>query len=134
MSNMLIVKPNFMTITKEYPLENRLATLQEAVGGYIEFIDLPNHGLTFVVHEEGMLVENPTINLWATIIMMREFPEFSGYIFGDVVVLDHSTDDLGDPIGLYNITTDALIGDVDYWLGEVQNNQLVRFDKYATTN
>lgn len=58
----------------KYDEEPALEELQRLVGGYIEVAPLKNtpKGLTLLVHEEGMLVENPQINHAASVISNGE--------------------------------------------------------------
>ena len=94
------------TMTEQFPANGKKFTLEEmqkAVGGYIEFLELPD-GSALVCNEDGLgsLPYNLLATLWA-----RTVPglEISGYIVGDVLHLtaeefgqeeDEEDDDGGD--------------------------------------
>ena len=73
-------------------INNTLADLQQAVGGYIETVTLPRTGLVVIVNEEGQLLdlpENGVLNigplmgqlLVGTVLVVRAAPgaeDFSG--------------------------------------------------------
>lgn len=73
-------------------INNTLAALQQAVGGYIETVTLPRTGLVVIVNEEGRLLELPengVLNigplmgqlLVGTVLVVRAAPgaeDFSG--------------------------------------------------------
>lgn len=54
----------------KYNEEPDLKELQRLVGGYIEVVQLKHSpkGMSLLVHEEGMLVENPQINHAASVL------------------------------------------------------------------
>lgn len=69
---------------------NDLAGMQEAVGGYIEIVDLTPLHSSLVVNEEGKLM-NLEINRRATLLFWLLFPSIRGRdaICGDVLIVGH---------------------------------------------
>ena len=51
----------------EREIENKLSVLQDIVGGYIEYVDLSQDGLTMIVNEEGKIYDLE-YNLGATLL------------------------------------------------------------------
>lgn len=76
--------------------ESQLSTLQKAVGGYIEAVDLSDN-LTMWVNEEGKLNGLP-INAIATLLWEKHFG-FTDVIVGDVIFTG-GTGDEGETLGL----------------------------------
>ena len=97
--------------------ETALATMQEAVGGLIQMIDLPTYGLMLVCHDEAKLREGwpERINAHATDLYAREcgcaIPTWDA-IVGPVLVISNRVTDDGDAVGL----TSCGLSDVRCWL------------------
>jgi hypothetical protein len=96
---MVVITTDNEARIEDYPsgIAGTLATLQKAVGGYIEVIDLPKHNKVMVVNEEGKL-NNLKTNLYATFLFMKEYSHIADMIVGDAVFLSANTNSLGDPI------------------------------------
>lgn len=97
--------------------ETSLATMQEAVGGLIQMIDLPNYGLMLVCHDEAKLQDGwrERINHHATALFSRDRNVILSAweaIAGPVLVISNRDTDDGDAVGLsiYGLT------DVRCWL------------------
>ncbi|MDQ0868988.1 hypothetical protein QFZ70_001461 [Arthrobacter sp. V1I9] len=116
---------------------NGLSSMQEAVGGYVQFIDLGPLHASMVMNEEGKLQKLP-INRRATLMFWLLFPSVR---HNDVIVGDAILVGLPDKDGN---TTDVPQEVVDLLFGEKQlkaefqtfdddnkfNGNLMRFDDY----
>ncbi len=83
MSDTLIKADGLIAIVKPKEKTYSLKTLQEAVGGYVELIDLDN-GYTMVVNESGRLQHLP-VNVMATEVYRTSKGSMSVPIVGDVL-------------------------------------------------
>ena len=83
---------------------SQLAVLQDAVGGYIEAVDLADN-LTMWVNEEGKLNGLP-INPMATMLWEKHFG-FTDVIVGDVIFTG-GTGSEGETLGLSEETAEEL--------------------------
>ena len=69
----------------EREIEDKLEVLQDIVGGYIEYVDLSQDGLTMIVNEEGKIYDLE-YNLGATILYDTTHMGHD-MILGDVIIL-----------------------------------------------
>jgi hypothetical protein len=81
-----------------------LAALQAAVGGYIEAVDLPQ-GITMWVNEEGKLVDEPIVNVVATVLAQARIP---GDLVCGNVAFTGGPDAEGDTLPLTDAQTTIL--------------------------
>ena len=79
----LIITKKGEYIEKE--IKNKLDVLQDIVGGYIEYVDLSQDGLTMIVNEEGKIYDLE-YNLGATLLYDATHIEHD-IILGDVIIL-----------------------------------------------
>lgn len=86
----LIITTKGEYIEKE--IEDKLETLQEIVGGLIEYVDLSEDGLQMIVNEEGKIYDLE-YNLGAT-ILFNQTHLWRDYICGDVIIVN--TDENGE--------------------------------------
>ena len=63
-----------------------LKELQKIVGGYIEFVYLTDNSV-MVLNEEGK-IDNLPLNVRATEILRKNFPDNPDHIVGDVLVAE----------------------------------------------
>lgn len=77
--------------------EGSLKVLQNAVGGWVQAIDL-NHEVTMWINEEGKLDGLP-LNFHGTMFWSARFGLGTDEIVGDIV-LTGGTDDEGDTLGI----------------------------------
>jgi len=120
-------------VVNNYPsnnLQDTLATLQEAVKGYVEFVQFPRINLLMVVNEEGK-INNLPINQVATSFFYRELG-VTDYIVGDVAFLSNDTDTVGDPIGLNYQQVKDLVDDISWRLDEAKQATEDISNDYAT--
>jgi len=83
-ANGLFIKANGFVQQKEFSNEKiNLKELQDCVGGYIEFVYLPENKV-LVVNEEGKLNQLP-LNGIAT---MKYWSEIQDILVGDVLIID----------------------------------------------
>jgi hypothetical protein len=85
--------------------DNSLDTLQTAVGGWVQAIDL-DESLTMWLNEEGKLVGLPH-NPYAQFAWDKRFGAHTDYTVGDVVFTG-GTDDEGYTLGLDQDTADQI--------------------------
>lgn len=81
----------------EREIENELSVLQDIVGGYIQYVDLSQDGLTMIVNEEGKIYDLE-YNLGATLLYDATHMGHD-MILGDVIILrdkDGENTDLED--------------------------------------
>lgn len=107
-----------------------LSQLQSLVGGYIEFVSLPDFGLEMVVNEEGKMNGLP-LNLPATMYWNRQYDKTLDYIVGDVVLLSNTTTENGDPAGLTETQIAGIIHRVEAWL---EDAEMDAFDRQIETH
>lgn len=95
---------SYVTVTTDYEIKQHkgvpdLATLQAAVGGYIEAVDLPTADgeITLWVNEEGKLVDQPEVNHVATLIAL---PRLGGDLVCGNVVFTGGVGPEGETLGL----------------------------------
>lgn len=71
-----------------------LSGMQAAVGGFIEFVDLPTLDASMVINEEGKLEKRP-INRRATLMFWLLYPKMINRdaIAGDVLIVGHPDKD-----------------------------------------
>lgn len=89
MPRVMTLKANSQLEIADYPeagMEDSLKFLQNIVGGYIEFIDLPKQKAVMVVNEEGKLNGLPT-NVLASVLFYQNYAETRDFIVGDVAFL-----------------------------------------------
>jgi len=114
----------------EYPsetgeLNNNLKFLQDGVGGYIEFIDLPRQKAVMVVNEEGKMFGLPT-NVMATALFYQNYPHLNDYIVGDVLLLSAEVNQVGDPVGLSDSHAESLITELNWLIDEARSEAIDR--------
>lgn len=93
----------------EKEIDNKLETLQELVGGYIEYVEI-DYGVDMIINEEGKVMDLE-YNLGAT-LLYRATHFGSDYICGNVIIVrtneqgenDNLQDD--DIEGIKNIIAD----------------------------
>jgi hypothetical protein len=85
--------------------ENSLQTLQTAVGGWVQAIDLDDE-LTMWLNEEGKLVGLPH-NPYAQFAWDKRFGAHTDYMVGDAVFTG-GTGDEGETLGLDQDTADQI--------------------------
>lgn len=77
---------------EEREIENNLKTLQDIVGGYIEYVDISQDGLQMIVNEEGKLMDLE-YNLGAT-LLFNTTHLYNDMILGNAIIVN--TDDEGE--------------------------------------
>lgn len=88
----VLFKKNTISKFEIMEIKNELSVLQELVGGYIEFVGLPN-GIDLIVNDEGMINGMPynctfgTHHLFGPIIMAKSDEN------GELISLDEMTKD-----------------------------------------
>lgn len=87
----IIIRANGFVGTIDVP--NKLETLQELVGGYIEVVNISEKHC-FISNEEGKLLGLP-VNRKAT-TLLRNLSNTSDYIVGDVLVAGVNEDEFVD--------------------------------------
>lgn len=83
----LYVKADGMVLSIQPEEDDKftLAQMQELVGGFIEYVQLPNK-MVMVVNEEGIL-RNLPVNVFATSLLLKTFGEkLTQMIYGDVLI------------------------------------------------
>lgn len=133
MSKIITLTTDNRVIVANYPsdnLQDTLAILQEAVKGYVEFVQFPRINLLMVVNEEGK-INNLPINQVATSFFYRELG-VTDYIVGDVAFLSNDTDTVGDPIGLNYQQVKDLVDDISWRLDEAKQATEDISNDYAT--
>ena len=133
MSKIITLTTDNRIVVNNYPsnnLQDTLATLQEAVKGYVEFVQFPRINLLMVVNEEGK-INNLPINQVATSFFYRELG-VTDYIVGDVAFLSNDTDTVGDPIGLNYQQVKDLVDDISWRLDEAKQATEDISNDYAT--
>ncbi len=103
------------------PIHNNysLQLLQDLVGGYIEFVSLPDFGLEMVVNEEGKISGLP-MNLVGTLYWNRQYRETLDWIMGDVVFLSSDREANGDPKPLTDEQLSTILNRVDSWFEDAE--------------
>ena len=89
----VIIKKPCDQFGEEATIPNTLKALQEAVGGYIETVTLPEHNLVLICNEEGRIRDMP-YNF--TLRRMRGVVTVQNAIFGTVVACGTDGDELAD--------------------------------------
>ena len=79
----------------EREIENKLDVLQDIVGGYIEYVDLSQDGLTMIVNEEGKIYDLE-YNLGGTLLYKATHFD-NDLILGDVII-SRDKDGMNDDI------------------------------------
>lgn len=77
---------------EEREIDNNLKTLQDIVGGYIEYVDISQDGLQMIVNEEGKLMDLE-YNLGAT-LLYNTTHLYNDMILGNAIIVN--TDDEGE--------------------------------------
>lgn len=77
---------------EEREIDNNLKTLQDIVGGYIEYVDISQDGLQMIVNEEGKILDLE-YNLGAT-LLYNTTHLYNDMILGNVIIVN--TDDEGE--------------------------------------
>ena len=70
----------------EKEIEDKLEVLQDIVGGYIEYVDLSQDGLSMIINEEGKILDLE-YNLGAT-ILFNETHLGRDFICGNAIIVD----------------------------------------------
>lgn len=124
MSNLITVSTsNKVEITKiedGYTLQD----LQRLVDGYVEFIDLPDFGLTLIINEEGKINSLP-LNLVGSLYFNRQYTSLD-FILGDIVLLSSETDKMGNPIGLSDEQVATVLHRIEGWFEDVEDASFER--------
>ena len=89
----VIIKSPGDQFGEEATIPNTLEALQEAVGGYIETVTLPEHNLVLICNEEGR-IRNMPYNF--TLRRMRGVVTIQNAIFGTVIACGAEGDQLAD--------------------------------------
>ena len=77
---------------EEREIDNNLKTLQDIVGGYIQYVDISQDGLQMIVNEEGKLLDLE-YNLGAT-LLYNTTHLYNDMILGNAIIVN--TDDEGE--------------------------------------
>ena len=77
---------------EEREIDNNLKTLQDIVGGHIEYIDISQDGLQMIVNEEGKIMDLE-YNLGAT-LLFNATHLYNDMILGNAIIVN--TDDEGE--------------------------------------
>lgn len=77
---------------EEREIDNNLKTLQDIVGGYIEYVDISQDGLQMIVNEEGKIMDLE-YNLGAT-LLFNTTHLYNDMILGNAIIVN--TDDEGE--------------------------------------
>lgn len=77
---------------EEREIDNNLKTLQDIVGGYIQYVDISQDGLQMIVNEEGKLMDLE-YNLGAT-LLFNTTHLYNDMILGNAIIVN--TDDEGE--------------------------------------
>ena len=77
---------------EEREIDNNLKTLQDIVGGYIEYVDISQDGLQMIVNEEGKILDLE-YNLGAT-LLFNTTHLYNDMILGNAIIVN--TDDKGE--------------------------------------
>lgn len=77
---------------EERKIDNNLKTLQDIVGGYIEYVDISQDGLQMIVNEEGKIMDLE-YNLGAT-LLYNTTHLYNDMILGNAIIVN--TDDEGE--------------------------------------
>lgn len=87
----ILVKSDGATEQVEYPPREpeHLPYLQKAVGGYVEFHDLPSLHATLVADEDGKMKAKP-VNPLATSLYRANRPGSTDFLVGDVLIVGPS--------------------------------------------
>lgn len=85
---------------EEKEIDNNLKTLQDIVGGYIEYIDISQDGVEMIINEEGKIY-NLDYNLKATLLYRATHLYTNDYIVGDAIIV--GTDNQGENRSLTDI-------------------------------
>ena len=126
MPRILTLKTNNLLEVAEYPtadMGDSLKFLQNIVGGYIEFINLPKQGVVMVMNEEGKLHGLPT-NVFASVLFYQNYQETRDFIVGDVAFLSAEVDEYGDPAGLSNEQVNNLFNEMQFLIDEAQSEAI----------
>jgi hypothetical protein len=89
----VIIKRPCDQFGEETTIPNTLRALQEAVGGYIETVTLPEHNLVLICNEEGRVRDMP-YNF--TLRRIRGVVTVQNAIFGTVIACGAEGDQLAD--------------------------------------
>lgn len=126
MLRVLTLKCNAQAEIVDYPAgEDSLKFLQDKVGGYIEFIDLPKQNAVMVVNEEGKMHNLPT-NVFATALFYQNYTHLRDFIVGDVVFLNAEADENGDPSGFSDSQVANLLSEIHWLIDEVKSEEIDR--------
>lgn len=77
---------------EEKEIDNNLKTLQDIVGGYIQYVDISQDGLQMIVNEEGKILDLE-YNLGAT-LLYNTTHLYNDMILGNAIIVN--TDDEGE--------------------------------------
>ena len=77
---------------EEKEIDNNLKTLQDIVGGYIEYVDISQDGLQMIVNEEGKILDLE-YNLGAT-LLYNTTHLYNDMILGNAIIVN--TDNEGE--------------------------------------
>ena len=77
---------------EEREIDNNLKTLQDIVGGYIEYVDISQDGLQMIINEEGKILDLE-YNLGAT-LLYNTTHLYNDMILGNAIIVN--TDDEGE--------------------------------------
>lgn len=77
---------------EEREIDNNLKTLQDIVGGYIQYVDISQDGLQMIVNEEGKILDLE-YNLGAT-LLFNTTHLYNDMILGNAIIVN--TDDEGE--------------------------------------
>jgi hypothetical protein len=97
MKTAIIIKTNYEMVAVDLKASDELETLQSAVGGWIEAVDLAED-LTMWVNEEGKL-KGLEVNPIGTDLFNKYFKDHRDIIVGDIV-LTGGTNSKGNTVGL----------------------------------
>lgn len=95
--NALVIEPDNTYRMIDLDAGDSLATLKQAVGGYIEGVPLRGSPYTFIVNEEGKFTEQPSPI--ASAIFRQAYPGTEDFIAGAAVLVG-PPDRNGDTQGL----------------------------------
>ena len=98
--------------TEVIDINDRNKPLKGYVDGWIQCVDAPSLGISFVIDEEGKLKEKP-VNQVATVMWSADIHNRGGilddYFVGDVVIVNHKTTRNGEWTSLSQKQIDELL-------------------------
>jgi hypothetical protein len=113
MKKALIVKPSGEYEVKEFDDTNSLSTLQNAVGGLVQPIDILDGRATMWLNEEFLLLPGLEENIMASAIYEQEFNLSNQRLLGNAIFTG-GTDENGFTLGLNEQMVDLITQMAEY--------------------